>query len=206
MYSTYLGGSGIDGGASITVDATGSASVCGFTVSSNFPVSNPVQPNSGGGYDAFVTKLAASGASLSYSTYLGGSGIDSAFGITTDSAGNAFVMGITDSGNFPIVGAIQTSNAGGGSDLFVTRISTGPLVTGAVLEGKRLMVSGSGFDDGAKILVDGEKQKTANDEANPESVLIGKKAGKFIAPGSTVTIQVRNSNGLISNSILFMHP
>lgn len=206
VYSTYLGGDGIDGGTSITVDSTGSASVCGFTVSSNFPVSSAVQPVSSGGYDAFVTKLSASGSTLSYSTYLGGSGIDSAFGIATDSGGNVYVMGITDSANFPVVSALQTSNAGGGADLFVTRISTGPLVTGAVLEGKRLIVSGSGFDDGAKILVDGEKQKTANEETNPEGVLIGKKAGKFIAPGSTVTIQVRNSNGLISNSILFMHP
>jgi hypothetical protein len=206
VYSTYLGGSGIDGGAAITVDATGNASVCGFTVSPNFPVSNPFQQMPGGHYDAFVTKLTPSGSSFSYSTFLGGSGIDSAFGIASDSAGNSYVMGITASQNFPIVSAFQSVNAGGEADLFVTRISAGPVVTAAVLEGKRLIVSGSGFDDGAKILVDGEKQKTANDEANPDGILIGKKAGKFITAGSTVTIQVRNSNGSVSNSLLFTRP
>ena len=59
---------------------------------------------------------------------------------------------------------------------------------------------------GAEHLAKARPRLTKNDDLDPSTTLIGKKAGKFIAPGSTVTIQVRNSNGLISNSILFMHP
>jgi hypothetical protein len=63
VYSTYFGGSGGgggngDGGASIAVDAEGSAYVTGFTNSTDFPVVNPVQPTSGGRQDAFVAKFA----------------------------------------------------------------------------------------------------------------------------------------------------
>ena len=63
-------------------------------------------------------------------------------------------------------------------------------ITAAQVVGKKLFVHGQGFDDGAKIYVNDVKQKTANDEQNPTTVLIGKKAGKIIARGQTVIIPV----------------
>ena len=74
-YSTYLGGSANDAGNGIAVDSAGSAYVTGSTASSNFPTTpGAFDVTRGGGiFDAFVTKLAASGAALVYSTYLGGS-------------------------------------------------------------------------------------------------------------------------------------
>ena len=88
FYSTFLGGSGADGGNSIAVDSFGRAYVAGGTSSADFPVLNPIQAHLGGSQDAFVTKLAATGNALFYSTYLGGAAADSANSIRLDSNAN----------------------------------------------------------------------------------------------------------------------
>jgi hypothetical protein len=142
---------------------------------------------------------------LDYSTYLGGSAVDSAFGVAVDS-GRVYVMGVTASTNFPVANAFQQTNAGGDADLFIVKISSGPTVTGAMISGKSLLVSGNGFDDGAKILIDGQAQKTRNDDQNPAGALIGKKAGKTIERNQTVRLQVKNSDGSLSNELRFTRP
>jgi uncharacterized protein DUF4214/beta-propeller repeat-containing protein/all-beta uncharacterized protein/parallel beta helix pectate lyase-like protein len=121
-YSTYFGGKGDDGATGIAFDAAGNIYVTGFTVSPNFPTLNAVQSRFGGGQDAFLAKLNSTGASLIYSTFLGGAGTDTSVGLAIDSSGNAFVLGRTDSRDFPMVDATQGSN-GGGTDAFVTKIS-----------------------------------------------------------------------------------
>jgi hypothetical protein len=118
LYSTYLGGSGgrigyPELGNAIAVDAAGEACVAGTTSSTNFPVANAFQPSMNGtSIDAFVAKLSASGASLVYSTYLGGSGPNSGTALALDSSGNAYVAGYTASTDFPVSSAIQAANAG----------------------------------------------------------------------------------------------
>ena len=206
VYSTYLGGSGIDSGAAIAVDRAGNAYLTGFTASTDFPSAGSLQQVFGGSYDGFISRLSSSGAALEFSTYFGGSGIDSGFGITTDATGNAYVMGVTESVNFPVANALQPANRGGTADLFIAKISSGPSITGAMVDKKRLLVFGSGFDNGAKVLVNGQSQKTSNDEQNPTGALIGKKAGKKIERGQTVTLQVRNSDGTLSNEFRFARP
>ena len=107
------------------MDAVGNAYVTGFAVSTNFPTTvGAFQTTSGGGDDAFVTKLNPTGsAPLVYSTYLGGSAEDIGFGIAVDAAGNAYVTGQT-SGNFPTTtGAVQTVFGGGVYDAFVAKIT-----------------------------------------------------------------------------------
>ena len=203
VYSTYLGGSGIDGATAIAVDPAGSAYVTGFTASTNFPTANPVQGSFGGAYDGFVSRLSASGSSLDYSTYLGGSGVDSAFGVATDSRSIAYVMGVTASVNFPTANPLQPMNGGGAADIFIAKIRPGPIVSGATLKGKKLSVFGTGFDDGATLLLNGEPQKTANDSQNPTTVLIARNAGRKIGSGPTVSLQVRNQDGTVSNTLRF---
>jgi hypothetical protein len=119
VYSTYLGGNGLDGGASIAVDSSGNAYVTGWTWSTNFPTANPIQSSNGGTADAFVTTLNSTGSGLLFSTYLGGSGYDYGYGIAVDSSGNAYVTGATYTGAFPTTsGALQT----GASNAFVLKI------------------------------------------------------------------------------------
>ncbi len=125
IYSTYLGGSGGGVRASETVtglqvDSPGNVYVTGTTNSSNFPVVNALQAAYRGGIvDAFVAKLNPAGSALLYSTYLGGSSVDYALGISVDRAGVACVTGSTD---FPILNPIQPSNAGG-YDVFVVKLA-----------------------------------------------------------------------------------
>ncbi len=127
-YSTYVGGSDDDSGNSIAVDASGNAFVTGGTASSDFPHTSGVKQTAfgGGSLDAFVFELASSGGSLTYSTFLGGSGTDVATGIAlaTDASGDAFVVGSTGSSDFPTVaGAIQLHIVGV-SNGFVTKINS----------------------------------------------------------------------------------
>ena len=180
----------------------------GFTNSANFPTSDPVQQaNGGGSFDAFVAKLSSSGAALEWSTYLGGSGNHAGFGITVDSSGTAHVMGQTVSADFPTASPLQPSYGGGASNLFIAKIvpsiGAGPRIASASVNGKQLFVVGDGFDSGAKILINDEPQKTSNDDQHPTTALIAKKSGKRIARGQTVTLQVRNSDGTLSNQFSF---
>ncbi len=155
VYSTYLGGSHFDGGSGIAVDAAGSAYVNGSTGSTDFPTTAGAFDTSPDGDDGFVTKLATSGASLAYSTYLGGSNIDDGSGIAVDAAGSAYVTGITFSADFPTTPGALDASLGGFQDAFVTKLaaSGAGLVYSTYLGGSP--DPGGGDDDlGSGITVD----------------------------------------------------
>jgi hypothetical protein len=125
VFSTFLGGSGLDAANSIALDLAGNVYVAGATSSTNFPVLNPVVfqligstnlvlDRRAGTNSAFVTKIGAGGSPLIYSTYLGGYVYDAAEGIAVDAAGSAIVTGFTISTNFPTTNAIYSElNEGG---------------------------------------------------------------------------------------------
>jgi len=120
IYSTYLGGSLDDIGLAVGVG--GGAYVTGYTVSTDFPMVNPIQSVYGGGRnDAFVAKFDDTGAVLAYSTYLGGSLDDVAYDITVDKSANAYITGLTASLNFPMAFPFQATNAGG-FDTFIAKL------------------------------------------------------------------------------------
>ena len=121
VYSTYLGGSTADGARGVALDGTGSAYVAGYTNSTNFPTANAVQAASAGALEAFVTKIDPAGSALVYSTYLGGSASEIANGIAVDSAGQAHVIGDTNSTDFPTAAPVQAF--GGAEDVFVTKFN-----------------------------------------------------------------------------------
>ncbi len=148
IYSTYLGGSGLDRAAAIAVDGTGNATVTGYTQSINFPTLNAYQPATAGATDAFLTKLNAIGSALVYSTYLGGSGDDEAQGIALSSTGAASLTGFTSSTNFPTMTPYQPAN-GGNYDAFLTTVNA----AGSALSYSTYL-GGSSADRGAAIAVD----------------------------------------------------
>ena len=112
IYSTYLGGDARDFGNSIAVDTSGNAYITGSTGSNDFPTEDAFQPNRGSLRDAFVAKINPSGEAILYSTYIGGTANELGGSIAVDSAGNVYVVGTTESTNFPTQGPLQGSNAG----------------------------------------------------------------------------------------------
>jgi uncharacterized protein (TIGR03437 family) len=154
-YSTYLGGSGTDAAYGIAVDAAGSAYVTGSATSTNFPTTRSAyQTSIPGPSSVFVTKLAATGQALAYSTYLGGNTDDYGAGIAVDAAGSAYVTGYTASSNFPIQSPYQASYQGGPvsgpDDAFATKLN--PTGSGVVFS---TYLGGNGTDFAAGIAVDG---------------------------------------------------
>jgi hypothetical protein len=122
--STYLGGAGVDAGTGIDISVGGDIFVCGYTLSDDFPVAGAILDTLTGGStygDAFVSRLAPSGASLVYSTYLGGLGEDVAYRIKVDDSLNAYIVGSTYSPDFPTSAAYQSTKAGG-YDAFLTKL------------------------------------------------------------------------------------
>jgi hypothetical protein len=148
VYSTYLGGSGFEIGQGIAVDSAGNAYVIGTTTSTDFPTKNPLQPTNRGTINAFVTKVNATGSALVYSTYLGGSGQDFGLGIAVDSAGNAYVTGLSRSTDFPTKNPLQAAK-GGDDDAFVSKINP----TGSALVYSTYL-GGINGDQGNGIAVD----------------------------------------------------
>ncbi len=147
LYSTFLGGSGVDVGTGIAVSG-GNAHVVGFTESADFPTQRPFQATSRGGREVFVTKLNSFGSGLLYSSFLGGTGNDVAARVAVDGLGNAHVVGTTDSSDFPTAVPVQATR-GGDEDAFVTKVNA---------TGTRLIYStylgGSNADRGADVVVD----------------------------------------------------
>ena len=131
-YSGYLGGVDDDAVLGVAADPFGNAYVTGLTSSVNFPVAAAIQPLQPDPIDAFVTKINASGSEVIYSTYLGGSvpmagagsSNDIGWGIAVDGAGNAHVVGSTDSDDFPTTaGSVQPVPLGGGGEAFVAKLN-----------------------------------------------------------------------------------
>jgi hypothetical protein len=131
VFSTYLGGAGEDIAYGIAVDTGLNVYITGSTNSKNFPRFKCLQCALNGGTDAFVTAIAAGGATLLYSTYLGGQANDVAYGISVDDDGDAGITGSTESPNFPISvtcpapPGFQCANAGG-TDAFITFLTFTP--------------------------------------------------------------------------------
>jgi len=189
VFSTFIGGSGLDQGNGVAVDATGNAYVAGLTTSR---ASTLLFTHPSGAYqsdcaldslgvcegDAFVAKFALSGSpALSYFTYLGGSLADSANGIALDSSDNAYVTGSTVSTDFPIAGTVfQPTFGGGNADAFVTELNP----------------------TGSALLYSTYLGGTATDIGNGIAVDAGNPAGAYVA-GQTCSFDFPLANPLQPN-------
>jgi subtilase family serine protease len=155
VYSTFLGGRDFDAGRAIALDSAGNAYVAGDTNSTDFPVTaGAFSPTLRGSDNAFITELDSLGRTLVYSTYLGSTSRDYALSIALDSGGDAYVVGQTDSPDFPTTSAAFDTSYNGGPpaspyDVFVTKLNaTG---TGLVYS---TFLGGDGTDFGYSVKVD----------------------------------------------------
>ena len=139
VYSTYLGGSGVDVGTAMRLDRSGGVWLTGYTTSEDFPVtSGAYQATFGGGIaNAFLARLDPSrpaAQALTYSTYFGGSGTDVAYGLAVLGGGQVALAGYTESDDFPVKGALSTGQARVvGADAFVALLDPAVAGTSALL-------------------------------------------------------------------------
>ncbi|MFN8007716.1 MAG: SBBP repeat-containing protein [Terriglobia bacterium] len=150
IFSTYLGGAFDDIPERIVLDASGNIYIAGNTLSANFLTVSAIQPSSKGLQEAFVTKMDPTGSTVFLSTYLGGSGNDAARSVAVDSAGNIYVVGSTDSLNFPTVNTLQSAIPNGPADAFITRINAGGLNFGF-----STYFGGTNVDEAFEVVSDG---------------------------------------------------
>ena len=121
LYSSYIGGGGMDLCTSLAVDGTGAAYIGGVTSSRDFPRKKAYQTALRGFQDGFVAKVSPQGTSLVFSTYLGGSHGDRVNALAVDSEGAVVLAGETSSPDFPRKSAFQKT-IGGTADGFVAKL------------------------------------------------------------------------------------
>ena len=165
LYSTFLGGEKSDTGFSIAVDAGGNAYVAGQTGSILFPVtSGTFQPSNAGGLaDCFVSKLNPAGSGLVYSTFIGGSALDSCSGLAIDASGSAYLTGTTYSTDFPTQTPLQGSLLGN-ANAFVAKLN--PAGSALVYS---TFLGGSSTDESNGIAIDSSGAVyVAGDTSSPD--------------------------------------
>lgn len=232
-YSTYLGGNSLDIGSGIAVDRFGVAYVGGLTFSNDFPLANPMQSVFGTtNGQAFLLKIVDTDSSLPAPVILSVTpqrGITAGHNLITISGRN-FLPGVrVRLGGVPVtligltpnqITAIANPHPAGNVNVVANNpdgqhavLNSGyaylsvPEIQAVEIENKVLRVAGPGFDKGAIILVDGLPQETQQPLfTGARLLLFSRKAAKKIAPGQAVMVQVRNGNGLLSDSFRYVKP
>lgn len=192
LYAAVIGGTDEDACYGMSLDAQGSPYLTGYTTSSDFPTVHPIETDAGNAdTDVFVTKLASNGASLVYSTYLGGNDTELATGIDVDPAGNAYLAGLTNSTDYPMVGAFMGNRDG--LDAFVTKINA----SGTALSYSTYLASdgsenatGVAVSEGGEVTVVGATDSGGFPLDEPfQGVIVGESDGfvtRLSASGSTL--------------------
>ncbi len=163
-YSTYLGGTGREELGGLALDGDGNIIVVGSSASSNFPTANAYDNTFGGGtctvsspcYDVTVTKIdpdLPGSSAILYSTYLGGSGRDKAYGLTLDSAGRIYLTGYSDADGYPTRNALQPLRAGN-QDVILSEVD--PSLTGDASLIYSTYLGTNGIDSGWALARDSE--------------------------------------------------
>ena len=122
VYSTFLGGIGLDTATAIAIDAGGTAYVTGNTTSPDFPMVSPLQGAKSGSVDAFVAAVNSTGSALVFSTFFGGNSADGGTAIALNGSGGIWIAGQTTSTNFPVQTPIQATGYSEGNG-FVTSMT-----------------------------------------------------------------------------------
>ena len=123
-YSTFIGGNSGEHAWSICIDGNGSSYVTGMTGSQDFPTTQGAYDTTYGGInEGFILKVNATGSSLEFSTYIGGSSSDSGYDITVDDSASIYVTGTTESSDFPTTPQTYDSTSNGGADGFFLKFN-----------------------------------------------------------------------------------
>ncbi|MBI1760161.1 MAG: SBBP repeat-containing protein [Acidobacteria bacterium] len=199
FYASYLGGKGESAGQAIAVDARGNAYVTGRTAATSFPTINAPQSKLGGGKDAFVAALDATGSKLVYSTYLGGAGTDDVRAVALDASGALYLVGNTEGGLPLAPDSLRPAYGGGAHDAFVMKLR--PLAArGADSIVYSTYLGGSGDDLATSLAVDAEGQAYVTGQTSSPDFPLA-KAFRSILEGQTEAFVVKLNQ---AGSALFM--
>ena len=122
VFSTAYGGAPGTVGTGIALDSADDIYISGYSVFDGLGTAGSAQPVFGGFRDAFAAKFTSDGSAVVYSTYIGGAGFEEGWGISVDSSGSAYVVGLTESADLFLADPVQ-SVYGGSRDAFVAKIS-----------------------------------------------------------------------------------
>jgi hypothetical protein len=186
-YSTLVGGSDADQVRKIVIQPNGRVALAGYTLSSDFPVTqNAVQPLPGGNGDAFLTVIDPAAPdftrALIYSTYFGGSDGESAYDLRTDASGKYFLCGYTLSQDFPVRNALNPTSADGGVDGFVAVIDTAAQPFNSLLYSSYLTGAGTQTAMGVDVASTGEV------------MVAGNSTGGIFGPGEAAPVIPSSTN------------
>ncbi|MEZ5428168.1 MAG: SBBP repeat-containing protein [Pyrinomonadaceae bacterium] len=205
VYSTFVGGTSNDFAEEIAVDTNGNAYIAGSSASGNFPTTSGAYDTSlAGSFDAVLTKLSPDGASLVYSTFIGGGGTDFANGVAIDASGNAFITGSTDNSitPFPTTPTAFDTVPNGLNDVFVTRFNAGG--SGLLYS---TLIGGSLDDIGLAIAVDSGNNAYITGYTNDGTTDYPTTSGAFdtthngIADAFVTKVDTRGENLLYSTFV-----
>jgi uncharacterized protein (TIGR03437 family) len=129
VYSTYLGGTGDEIGNSIGVDFAGNAYVGGATNSTNFPSTSGFQTASRGGVEGTISALSPDGKTLTFSSYIGGTGDDFVNTVALNCTTGLVLGGATTSTNLPVTTGVLQARFGGAQDGFLAQVAAGTATT-----------------------------------------------------------------------------
>ena len=190
-YSTFLGGDGSNPATDIGVDANGNVYIAGRTNDSAvvFPTTGGAfdETYNGGNTDAYVSKFSADGSTLLYSTFIGGSNVDTAWGLTVDPQGHAYVTGEARGGFPSTIGAYDESYNSFG-DAYVAKLSP---------DGSSLLYS---------TFVGGNKQDFGNDieiDVNGNAYVAARSSGGSIPFPTTPGAFDQSYNGSDYDGVVF---
>jgi len=169
-FTTFCGGSGIEAYSVVDVDNTGRPYLAVTNNSTDFPMVSPFQGTNGGSDDVVITRLNNTGSAVEYSSYHGGSGFDRAWGIAVNKATSvAFVVGETESPNYPFVGFAPVGISGA-ADIMLVRVDAGGT------RGMSRVIQSSAFDI-ARVVV----------RPGGDIVLVGRVDGTGFPSGFGIT-------------------
>jgi beta-propeller repeat-containing protein len=223
VYSTYVGGSAVDGAAGIALDTSGNGYIAGITSSSDFPVTgeafdthrHDTDPNI---TDAFAAKLNATGSNLVYSTYFGGKGSDTPRGIAVDRGGYAVIVGETFSTGFPLerpldvrggprlfVGSLISFNRTGSAPVYSTYLggtghgvavdATGNVYVAGYTSSADFPTTPGAFDTTYSGITDGFVMKVSDSAAGVRIALAPRAARAFVDARHCVTAVAEDTAG-----------
>ncbi len=193
-HGTLLGGptSGDDSIISIQVDGAGNVFVAGRTEASSFPVTTGAYDETlNGSDDLFIAKLDPSLSNLLYCTFLGGSDLDSLSQIHLNQDGSLYVIGTTDSADFPTTTGAYCETSAGGRDGFLVKLNA----QGSDLEYATLF-GGSDDDTASGLAVDGQGRVCMTGSTKSTDLPVTSGANRTSLSGSSDAYALRFNNEL----------